>query len=111
MDKFEYNPRCGDGETKSGEWWTEAQDVALNGVPAYCQLFFAELFNEFPVLAHNVIFSRWSVQPDWIYAEFNVFDSDFGLQIDTDEGCEYIVVWGPNGRAPSRPPGRWPGGA
>ncbi|MCT7952987.1 hypothetical protein NG798_24620 [Ancylothrix sp. C2] len=90
------DPRHWNYEAESSKWWTEPLDIALTGSPAYCQRFFAELFNEFPVLVENAVFLRWSFQPEWIYAVFNVSDNGFGVQIDTDN--EYIVVWGPDGQ-------------
>lgn len=93
-----YDPRHWNYEAESSEWWTEPLDIALSGSAAYCQRFFAELFSEFPVLMENAVVLRWSFQPEWIYAVFNVSDSGFGLQIDTDNEYKYIVVWGPDGQ-------------
>ncbi len=91
MDKFEeHDPRCG-RETK-GQWWTEPQDIALARAPAFAQRFFGEVFNEFPALATGVVFLRWCVQPEDVYAVFNFSSGGFGVQIDPF--LEYIIVWG-----------------
>jgi hypothetical protein len=91
MDKFqEHDPRCG-SETE-GQWYSQLQDIALADTPEFSQRFFAEVFNEFPALAANVVFLRWSVQPEHLYSVFNFSSGGFGVQIDP--GLEYIIVWG-----------------
>ena len=73
-------------------------------MPAFGRAFFARLFAEFPSLAAEAVFRRWSVQPDDVYATFG----RFVIQIDPD--LEYIIVsgggrsgeygdWGDNDRA------------
>ena len=90
MDKFEeYDPRC--GKTK-GQWWSEPQDIALARAPAFAQRFFAEVFKEFPALATSVVFFRWCVQPEDLYAVFNFSSGGFSVQIDPL--LEYIIVCG-----------------
>ena len=91
MDKFqEHDPRCG-RETK-GQWYSQPQDIALADTPEFSQRFFAEVFNKFPALAASVVFLRWSVGPDDLYAVFNFSSGGFCVQIDP--GLEYIIVWG-----------------
>ncbi|MEG5036055.1 hypothetical protein [Microcoleus sp. AT3-D2] len=91
MDKFpEHDPRC--GRETQGLWYSQPQDIALADTPEFSQRFFAEMFKEFPTLATNVVFLRWSVQPDHLYAIFNFSSGGFGVQIDP--GLEYIIVWG-----------------
>jgi hypothetical protein len=91
MDKFEHNP-LGHSWTESGQWWREPQDIALAHTPAFAQRFFSLVFNEFPVLINSVVFWRWSVQPEHLYAIFNLSGGEFGVQIDPN--LEYIMVWG-----------------
>ena len=70
MDKFpEHDPRS--GHQAKGQWYSQPQDIALADTPEFSQRFFAEVFKEFPTLATSVVFLRWSVQPDHLYAVFN----------------------------------------
>jgi hypothetical protein len=91
-DKFqEHDPRCG-RETED-QRYSQPQDIALAHAPVFSQLFFAEVFNEFPALATSVVFLRWSVQSDHPYSVFNFSSGGFCVQIDRQQ-LEYIYVWG-----------------
>jgi hypothetical protein len=55
------------------------------------------MFGQFPALATNVVFVRWSKQPEDIWAFFDVTGGGFGVQVDP--GLEYLIVWAPGGQA------------
>jgi hypothetical protein len=80
MDKFpEHDPRSGHQTT--GQWYSQPQDIALADTPEFSQRFFAEVFKEFPTLATSVVFLRWSVGPDHLYAVFNFSSGGFACRL------------------------------
>lgn len=94
-----------------GEWATEGREEADDRMPAFARDFFGRLFAEFPPLAGDAVFLRWSVQPDDIYA---FFDGSPGFAVQIDPHLEYIVVvansgtgeygdWGDNDRVRDAP--------
>lgn len=93
VDSFEkYDPCRHHTEHK---WWSEPQDIALARTSEFGQRFFAELFNEFPILATEVVFQRWSFQPEDVYAVFNLPGGEISVQIE----WQYIVVCGADEQA------------
>lgn len=79
----------------SGIWADEQYEDAISRTPPFGQRFFSILFKEQSYLRLCVRFMRWSVQPDDVYAVFDIPGGGAGVQIDS---ClEYIIVWGANG--------------
>ena len=94
MGEAEYDPRRW---ATSGAWTAETQNAALARAPAFGQRFFAKVFEQFPALAVEVVFLRWSEQPDDVYAVFELPEGEFGVQVDPH--LEYLIIWGPGGQA------------
>ena len=94
MVKFENDPRSW---TTTGSWTVELQVAALARAPAFGQRFFRNLFSLIPALAKSATFLQWSVQPDDVYAVFELSENGFGVQIDP--ALEYVIIWGAGGQA------------
>jgi hypothetical protein len=88
-----YDPRCW---TTTGRWTVEPEFAALARAPAFGQRFFRELFGRFPTLSMRVTFLQWSVQPDDVYAVFELRETGFGVQVDPS--LEYVIIWEPGGQ-------------
>jgi hypothetical protein len=64
-------------------------------MPGFARGFFARLFGEFPALRDQVVFLRWSAQPDDVYA---IFDRPPGFAVQIDPHLEYVIVLGRDSR-------------
>ncbi|WP_148087945.1 hypothetical protein [Gemmata obscuriglobus] len=93
MDIPEHDPRS---RCVAGTWVVEPQNDALTRTPAFGQRFFRAAFSEFAAVAAGVRFLRWSLQPEHVYAVFDLHRGGAGVQIDPD--LEYIIVWGAGGQ-------------
>lgn len=78
-----------------GEWTPEAAIEAADRMPGFARMFFARLFDAFPELKTEVVFHRWSEQPDDVYA---FFDYPPGFTIQIDPYLEYVIVSGRDSR-------------
>jgi hypothetical protein len=94
MNATEYDPRRW---ATSGAWAVESQDAALARAPDFGRRFFSEIFGQFPALAADALFLRWSAQPDDVYAVFG--HSGGGLGVQVDPYLQYVIIRGRTGHA------------
>jgi hypothetical protein len=81
------------GWASAGTWTTEIPSEALARTAPLGRSLFERLFATHPELERDVVFVRWSVQSEDVYAVFDRTDGAFGVQFDPLLG--YIIVFGP----------------
>lgn len=73
------------------DWSNESLDVAMARNTSKGRTLFEKLWQDFPQIKEEIIFLKWSVQPDDVYAVRDVVSGGFVVQIDP--ALDLIIVW------------------
>jgi hypothetical protein len=90
VDAIIRNAKIDPRRTGDGDWTVESADEALLRAPDFGREFFKRLFRDFSQLRNTMIFLRWSVQSEDVYAICDKSPGGFMVQIDP--ALEYIIV-------------------